>query len=154
MYLHVTYRHEPPDITTQNNPVPISYNTNNPIETSAITDGNIHETGMKGENDECTDTYGYLQPTFLRPNSLQDPPESPNVDKTPIPPESYTQVTTEPEQNSIKWGSDETGNVRPNSNESDLSFSNLRNYNNCPKSQSTNAEFEDHPLISQMAMNV
>jgi hypothetical protein len=158
--LHDTYRHEPPDIIPQSNSFPNSKKLSHSIETSAIMDGNIPEPVMKGGHDECTDTYGYLQPTFLRPNSLQDPPESPNVDKPPIPTESYTQITPEPQKNSLKWDSgetssrNETGNVRPNSNDSDLSFSNLRTYNNCPKSQSTNVEFEDHPLISQMTMNV
>ena len=130
--------------------------------TSAITKIDTKQIPTNGEGDEeCTDTYGYLRPTFLRPSSIQGPPDSPNDEKPPILPESYTQVTSLSPEFISQSGTTGMGlninqaiHIRPNSNESELSFSNLRTYNNDPKNQSTHVEFEGDPLISQMPMNV
>lgn len=166
--LNLNYRHEPPDIIPQKNSNPISTNAERQNTSSAIAvNKNIQPISMISVKEECTDTYGYLQPTFLRPNSIQDPPESPDADKSPIPKESYTQITTGLQEsifselkgfNSSECdttaATNETENGRPNSSDSDLSFSNLRTYKTDPKVQSNKLEFEDHPLISQTTMNV
>ena len=159
-----TYRPEPPDIIQQHKQIPILQNHQENIS-SAIINANIHLTTLKREeeDEDCTDTYGYLKPTFLRPNSIQGPPDSPNVEKPPIPKESYTQVTAasseyEGQSDScdiMAVNSNQAMNtIRPNSNESELSFSNLRTYDKSQKNSGTNIEFEEHPLISQMPLNV
>ena len=150
---HLNQRNEPPDLIPQKNEIPILKSAENVIGKQ-----DMPPISIKTVNEECTDTYGYLQPTFLRPNSIQDPPESTDVDKLPIPKESYTQITTDLHHNPLEFGvlssTNDIKDSRPNSNNSDLSFSNLRAYNTSQKSQSTKSEFEDRPLISQTTMNV
>ena len=150
---HLNHRNDPPDLIPKKNEIPMLK-----IPDNAVGKPDMQPISIRSLHEECTDTYGYLQPTFLRPNSIQDPPESPDVDKPPIPKESYTQITTDLRHNSLEFdvlsSTNEIEQSRPNSNNSDLSFSNLRTYNTSPKSQSTKNEFEDRPLISQTTMNV
>ena len=153
--------HEPPDIITQHKPSPISKRSDENA-TSAIANLSIQRIPIDHlEDEECTDTYGYLRPTFLRPNSIQGQPDSPNVEKPPIPTESYTRVEGlsmafpyNQEKGEMGLGDNANVTLRPYSNESELSFSNLRTHNTGPQIQTTNVELEEHLLISQKSMNV
>ena len=158
---HPMHRHDPPDIITQHKPSPISKRSDENA-TSAIANSSIQRIPINNlEDEECTDTYGYLRPTFLRPNSIQGQPDSPNVEKPPIPTESYTRVEGfslgfpySQEDGEMRLGDNATVTLRPYSNDSELSFSNLRTHNMGPQSQKTNVELEEHLLISQKSMNV